>query len=159
MAGNTGRHFVTKINRRKMNTLEMAQRDAVAAFSQGATEKKPEYEFEDPIEQWIDLCGACRIPDPTKRQEQVMFCLNVAKNSHWTHELMEAQMMQDEDVDYTGQDELGQSPEGSSGDTEPYEDDQSEYPEDAHTMKARTKVTARGRCPKCGKMDWNCQCI
>ncbi len=83
---------------------------------------EPEYEFEDPIELWIDLCEACRVPDPTKRQEQVMFFLNVAKNSHWTHELMEAQIMQDEDVDYTGQEDLRGS-EVSTEDTEPYEDD------------------------------------
>ncbi len=93
----------------------------------------PEYEFEDPIEMWIDLCEACRIPDMNKRKNQVTFYLNVAKNSHWTHKLMEAQMLQDEDVDYTGQEDLR----GSMGteDTEPYEDDQSEFPEDAHSMK------------------------
>ncbi len=95
-----------------------------------ASQGKPEYEFEDPIESWIDLCEACRIPDMNKRKGQVTFFLNVAKNSHWTHELMEAQMQQDEDVDYTGQQDL----QGSLEDTEPYEDG-SEFPDDAHSMK------------------------
>jgi len=93
--------------------------------------KKPEYEFEDPMELWIDLCEACRIPDMNKRKARVTFFLNVAKNSHWTHELMEAEMMANEDIDYTGgQQDL----EGSLENTEPYEDG-SEFPEDAHTMK------------------------
>ncbi len=69
-----------------------------------------QYEFEDPIETWIDLCEACRIPDMNKRKARVSFFLNVAKNSHWTHKLMEAEMLAQEDVDYTG------------GDTEPYSD-------------------------------------
>ncbi len=116
MAGNTGRHFDTIFFCDGFSLTKMA------------AEGKPEYEFEDPIEQWIDLCEACRIPDPTKRQEQVMFFLNVAKNSHWTHELMEAEMMANADVDYTGQQDLR----GSMGtqDTEPYEDAESEIPEE-----------------------------
>ncbi len=104
---------------------------------------EPEYEFEDPIELWIDLCQACRIEHPQERQVAVMAFLNVARDSHWTHELMEAQMLQDEDVDYSGQDNLR----GSTGtvDTEPYQDDEGEgegdieaygdVPVDAHSMK------------------------
>ncbi len=79
------------------------------------------YEFEDPIECWIDLCEAARILNENTRRNQMGALLFKAKNSHWTHELMEAQMIQeaedaDEDVDYAG------------NDTEPYEDDQSEQP-------------------------------
>lgn len=77
-----------------------------------------QYEFEDPIEAWIDLCEACRITDEGARKLAVMNFLNLAKNSHWTHELMEQQMLQDEDVDYAG-----------DAQTDSYEDDQSEYPQ------------------------------
>ncbi len=102
---------------------------------------EPEYEFEDPIELWIDLCQACRIHQPEERQAAVMGFLNVARDSHWTHALMEAQMLQDEDVDYTGQQDLR----GSTGtvDTEPYSDGEEQgdieaygdVPVDAHSMK------------------------
>ncbi len=94
---------------------------------------QPEYEFEEPAEMWIDLVAACHIQDATKRQEQVMFFLNVAKNSHWTEELAQAEALADRDVDYTGQQNLRGSMD--TADTEHYSDDQSEVPEDAHTMK------------------------
>ncbi len=83
-------------------------------------QQHPEYEFEDPIACWIDLCEACRIPDMDKRKNQVTFFLNVAKNSHWTHELAEAEALAEQDVDYTGQEDL----QGSAlGDTEPYSEE------------------------------------
>ncbi len=118
MAGNTGRHFVTKIKDRRKPKLKMAAGG------------QPEYEFEEPAEMWIDLVAACHIPDATKRQEQVMFYLNVAKNSHWTEELAQAEALADQDVDWTGQEDLS----GGTADTEPYEDG-SEFPDDAHSMK------------------------
>ncbi len=77
--------------------------------------KQPEYEFEDPIESWIDLVEAAHISDAKKRLAQVTFFLNVAKNSHWTHKLMEAQLEQDADVDYTGQDDLAGGHGGTYG--------------------------------------------
>ncbi len=102
--------------------------DRSASFVAAA--QGPEYEFEDPIEMWIDLCEACRIPDINSRKGRVQFYLNIAKNSHWTHALAEAQQLADEDVDYTGQEDLRGS---EFPDTEEYSDDAP--PDDAHTMK------------------------
>ncbi len=115
-----------------------------------------QYEFEDPIEAWIDLCEACRIGDEGARKIAVMNFLNLAKNSHWTHALMEQQILQDEDVDYAGD---AQTESYSGG-----EDDQSEYPkqelgEDMPMM--RTCVTARAlgyTCMKCGVFVPTGQC-
>ncbi len=99
----------------------MAVSDAVAAMGRlkesGLDEQ---YEFEDPIEAWIDLCEACRVTDVNLRKDAVTMYLNLAKNSHWTHKLMEQQMLQDEDVDYA---------QDAQADTDSYEDDQSEYPQ------------------------------
>ncbi len=85
-----------------------------AAQNLKASELDKQYEFEDPIEAWIDLCEACRIENMDLRKAAVSNYLNLAKNSHWTHKLMEAEMVQQaqdaEDVDYAG------------NDTEPYSD-------------------------------------
>ncbi len=125
MAGSTGRHFDT--------TVAISGSQPKMA-SQGG---EPEYEFEDPIESWIDLVEACRIEDMDKRKNQVTFFLNVAKNSHWTHVLFENQMLQDEDVDYTGQEDLR-----GSVDTEPYEDEdaESEMPVDEPSVRGSDYV-------------------
>ncbi len=100
----------------------MAVSDAVTAMGKlkesGLDEQ---YEFEDPIEAWIDLCEACRVVDVDLRNKAVMIYLNLAKNSHWTHELMEQQILQDEDVDYAGGEQDAQ--------TDSYSDDGSEYPQ------------------------------
>ncbi len=83
-----------------------------------------DYEFEDPIEAWIDLCEACRILNVDTRRSQMGALIFKAKNSHWTHELMEAEMIQqgeDAEADYQGHD------------TQPYsegEEDQQELGED-----------------------------
>ncbi len=133
----------------------MAVSDAVKAMGRlkesGLDEQ---YEFEDPIEAWIDLCEACRIVDVDLRNKAVMNYLNLAKNSHWTHELMEQQILQDEDVDYAGD---AQTESYSGG-----EDDQSAYPQqEVGEEMMRTCVTARSlgyTCMKCGVFVPTGQC-
>ncbi len=78
------------------------------------------YEFEDPIECWIDLCEACRIENEHTRRNQVAGVLFKAKNSHWTHELMEAQMIQEaEDAQESSTEEYDDQSEQPGGDYEP----------------------------------------
>ncbi len=71
------------------------------------SDEENEYEFEDPIEAWIDLCEACRMIGEQARRNAVGAMLFKAKNSHWTHALMEAEMVQQEEdaeADYQGHD-------------------------------------------------------
>ncbi len=64
---------------------------------------KDDYEFEDPIEAWIDLCEACRILNVDTRRSAMGALIFKAKNSHWTHELMEAEMVQKAQDEFTGE--------------------------------------------------------
>ncbi len=86
------------------------------------TELKNSDEFEHPVKAWIDLVEACHIEDADLRNKAVMNYLNLAKNSHWTHQLWEREVDQYEDVDYVGGEQDG-------SDTESYDDDGSEYPQ------------------------------
>ncbi len=88
-----------------------------------------DYEFEDPIEAWIDLCEACRILNVDTRRSQMGALIFKAKNSHWTHELMENQLIQEEkdhEADYQGHD----TQEYSEGE-EMEEEDQQELGEES----------------------------
>ncbi len=72
-----------------------------------------EYEFEDPARCWVDLVVATRILNENKRKEAVYTLLNEAKNSHWTHQLLDAELeLQEDAVEYGG----------SFEHTEPYSD-------------------------------------
>ncbi len=87
-------------------------------------------EFEDPAQAWIALVEACHIADLNTRKKEVQLMIFHAKNSHWTVDLYESELelLNDEvSVEYGG-------------------------PADAHTLNARTKVTARAGviCPFCG---------
>ncbi len=89
-----------------------------------------EEEFEDPAQAWIALVEACHIADLNTRKKEVQLMIFHAKNSHWTEALYESELelLHDEvSVEYGG-------------------------PADAHTLQARTKVTARATvyCPFCG---------
>ncbi len=115
------------------------------------------YEFEDPGEAWIALVEACRITDMDNRKRAVTVCLNEAKNSHWSVELWNSeQELLNDTVDYSA----SEQPEHPGGDYTPLGSTQ-EYTDTAESSKkrSRTCVTARGRCPRCGKMDWECHCI
>ncbi len=65
-------------------------------------QRAEEYEYEDPAESWVLLVQATRILDVRARKEKTLAMLNEAKNSHWTMDLLDANTMADEDVDYTG---------------------------------------------------------
>ncbi len=69
----------------------------------GKQENDDDYEFEDPIEAWIDLCEACRILNVDTRRSQMGALIFKAKNSHWTHALMEAEMLQRAQDELTGE--------------------------------------------------------
>jgi len=95
-------------------------------------------EFEDPAQAWIALVEACHIADLNTRKKEVQLMIFHAKNSHWTGELYdsELELLNDEvSVEYGG-------------------------PADAHTLNARTKVTARANtymCPVCYEHFYNCK--
>ncbi len=65
-------------------------------------QRAEEYEYEDPAESWVLLVQATRILDVRARKEKTLAMLNEAKNSHWTMDLLDANTMADDDVDYTG---------------------------------------------------------
>ncbi len=75
---------------------------------------EPEYEFEDPARCWVDLVVATRILSEKKRKDAVYVLLNEAKNSHWTHQLLDDELeLASDAVEYGGEfEEL----------TEPYSD-------------------------------------
>ncbi len=109
-----------------------------------------EYEFEDPARCWVDLVVATRLLNEDKRKDAVYVLLSEAKNSHWTHELLDTELeLQEDAVEYGGPWE--QETDGQS--------DEEEGMTQVDRSQARTCVTARGRCPRCGKMDYECMCI
>ncbi len=101
VVGNIGPPLLSPFFLRRFHTTM-----ALAASSDQVKEQE-DYEFEDPIEAWIDLCEACRIMNVDTRRSEMGALLFKAKNSHWTHKLMEAQMIQDAEdaeADYQGHD-------------------------------------------------------
>ncbi len=60
-------------------------------------------EFEDPSRAWIDLVIATREANDKLRKEKVFQLLAEAKNSHWTHDLLDAEYELEADaVEYGG---------------------------------------------------------
>ncbi len=112
-------HFDTPIYwRRRMSFCldthllaeQMASQSLAASSDQVKETQDDDYEFEDPIEAWIDLCEACRILNVDTRRSQMGALIFKAKNSHWTHELMEAEMVQkarDQEEYHQGVDDTG----------------------------------------------------
>ncbi len=63
-----------------------------------------EYEFEDPARCWVDLVVATRILNEKKRKDAVYVLLSEAKNSHWTHQLLDDELELEQDtVEYGGE--------------------------------------------------------
>ncbi len=117
---------------KQLNTLGKQEMDNTAraapkasAASTSVDEAGTEYEFEDPARCWVDLVEATRILIEEDRKNAVYVLLNEAKNSHWTHQLLDDELeLQEDAVEYGG----------SVQDTEPYSD-----PEDM------------GGCATCGR--------
>ncbi len=64
-----------------------------------------EHEFEDPGHSWIDLVVAFKSGDPSA----VRNMLNLAKASHWNHELFDQLCEDDPDYSDTEEDQAAQS--------------------------------------------------
>ncbi len=146
------------------------------AYSKKTSELRQEqYEFEEPARSWIDLCDACRLPDLQKRKQAVQTMIYEAKNSHWTHQLLDAELELQQDADYTGAD---MAPPGG-GDYKPLEelyeeakkaeaegrpvdlDEDEDLTQPFGDTDFRTKVTARtscGYCPHCDYPLHKCIC-
>ncbi len=69
------------------------------------------YEFENPAQSWISLVEACHLAELNLRKQAAQKFIFLAKNSHWTQELYQAELEQ-LDAEY-----------GGSFDSEPEEDD------------------------------------
>lgn len=112
----------------------------------GPGEDDPGYEFENPAESWIALVEACRLEYVSERNNMVMKIMFLAKNSHWTNDLYqtELELLDDEYGGPIEEEPASPPPQGRGSD---------------YVEQARTKQTARGRCPRCGKMSWDCQCL
>ncbi len=70
--------------------------------------------YEDPAGSWIDLVAALKCGDPSVAHA----CLQIAKESHWTHSQWEIAMQlaeEEDDPDYIPEDCIGCSPEPGSG--------------------------------------------
>ncbi len=129
---------------------ETATADVVSAL---------QYEFEDPARSWIDLVVATRILEEKKRKSAVYVMLNEAKNSHWTHDLLDAEIELETDAEY-----------GGSYDADPGGDytEETEAPSDPEEgmnqvdrdVDFRTKVMARPAiyCGRCGQLAIDCRC-
>ncbi len=103
-----------------------------------------EYELEDPAESWLALVKACRLPNMRARRSAVNTLLLKAKNSHWT-DLLWTEIQEGYDSPTMG----GDAEEGGS-----YAESTYDGPRDL----ARTKVTARLECFRCGRPIQYCAC-
>ncbi len=56
------------------------------------SEQDQDYEFECPAASWIALVEACRLEYVSERNQMVVKIMFLAKNSHWTDELYQAEL-------------------------------------------------------------------
>ncbi len=106
---------------------------------------EPTYELEDPAEAWIQLVQATRILQVRARQHAVQAMVLKARNSHW-----DLKKWNDFAAGYDSPDMGGDADEGGT------------YAEcgDAgfDPKNARTRVTARLDCFRCGRPIQYCAC-
>ncbi len=134
---------------------------------------KEQYEFEDPARSWVNLVEATHLPDFAQRKQAVQTMIFEAKNSHWSHQLLDAEL--EHDVDYTGADveddmpppnpggdytsleELYKAAQQEDADGVPVDlDEDEDLTQPFGDTDFRTKVTARCsffyQCPRCSSI-------
>ncbi len=87
--------------------------------------------YEDPAWSWIDLVAACKTGDPAV----VRACMQIAKQSNWTHDQWEMAIeLIDDDEDHTWHEDLPDDCIGCSPEPNPGWNRSDEEIDTAHTM-------------------------